>query len=133
MERPLPETLRHAVNDDVLSYLNGKSAHSDIAEALLNAVKPLGDVQHFCPDPAQYKYLAVSTLGVIFGVATGMNMIAFRLDATFKERALRTGADDAPQVGSHWVSFAPFRNDWPRVDLEFWARKAYVFARETKL
>jgi hypothetical protein len=132
MERPLPESLRNAFNGDVLNYLNGKSAHSDIAEALTNAVKKLGDVQHFCPNPAQYRYLAVSTQGVIFGVATGMNFIAFQLDATFKDRALRTGADDAPDIGPNWASFAPFRNDWPQVDLEFWARKAYVFARETK-
>src|SRR5262245_17896257 len=132
MDRPLPDALRNTVNADVLSYLKGKSAHSDIAEALFNAVKPLGDVQHFCPNPQQYKYLAVSTQGVIFGTATGMNLIAFRLDATFKDRALRTGASDAREIGSLWVSFEPFRSDWPRIDLEFWARKAYVFARETK-
>src|SRR5262245_2503566 len=99
MERPFPESLRNASNGDVLNYLNGKSAHSDIAEALTNAVKKLGDVQHFCPNPAEYRYLAVSTQGVIFGIATGMSLIAFRLDTTFKERALRTGADEAPDIG----------------------------------
>ena len=133
MERPLPDTLRSAVNEDVLSYVKDKSAHSDVGGALVQAVKKLGDVQHFCPDPAQYKYLAVSTQGVIFGVATGMSVIAFRLDSTLKERALRTGADDAQKVGRNWVSFTLFRSDWPAVDLEFWARKAYVFARETTL
>lgn len=131
MEKPLPHTLRNAVNEDVLNYVRGKSAHSDIAEALINAVKKLGDVQHFCPDTAQYKYLVVSSQGVIFGIATGMQAVAFRLDSTFKERALRTGADDARDIGVNWVSFTLFRNDWPAVDLEFWALKAYVFARET--
>ena len=131
MDHPLPDALRKAVNDGVLSYVGGKSAHSDIAEALANAVKTLGDVQHFCPNTAEYKYLVVSTQGVIFGIAVGMSGLAFRLDPTFKERALRTGADDAPNIGRGWVSFTLFRSDWPAVDLEFWARKAYVFARET--
>ena len=131
MEKRLPDTLRNPVNEDVLNYVQGKSAHSDIAEALINAVKKLGDVQHFCPDTAQYKYLVVSSQGVIFGIATGMQAVAFRLDSTFKERALRTGADDARDIGVNWVSFTLFRNDWPAIDLEFWALKAYVFARET--
>ena len=131
MEQPLPETLRNTVNKDVLNYLKGKSAHSDVAEALLSAVKPLGDVQHFCPNPADYKYLAVSTQGVIFGVAVGMGLIAFRLDSIFKDRALRSGAGDAKDIGSDWVSFTMFRSDWPNADLKFWALKAYVFARET--
>ena len=133
MERPLPDTLRNAINEDVLNYVRGKSAHDDIGEALSDAVKQLGDVQCFCPDPAQYKYLAVSTQGVIFGVAIGISVIAFRLDSILRERALRTGADDAQEIGSNWVSFTLFRSDWPDVDLKFWARKAYVFARETKL
>ena len=131
MDHPLPETLRKAVNDDVLSYVAGKSAQSDIAEALASAVKKLGDVQQFCPNTVEYKYLVVSTQGVIFGVAVGMGGLAFRLDPIFKERALRTGANDAPDIGRNWVSFTLFRSDWPAVDVEFWARKAYVFARET--
>ena len=131
MDHPLPDALRKAVNDDVLSYVAGKSAHSDIAEALASAVKKPGDVQQFCPNTVEYKYLVVSTQGVIFGVAVGMSGLAFRLDPIFKERALRTGANDAPDIGRNWVSFTLFRSDWPAVDVEFWARKAYVFARET--
>jgi hypothetical protein len=32
-----------------------------------------------------------------------------------------------------WVFFELFRDDWPKVDLEFWARKAYVAVRERLL
>ena len=131
MDLPVPERLRSDTNRDVLNWADGRYAHSDIAEKLENAVTSLGDVQHFCPDTRNYKYLVVSTKDVVFGVATGMTTIAFRLDSTFKERALRTGADDAPEIGRNWVSFTLFRGDWPAVDLEFWARKAYVFARES--
>ena len=55
-----------------------------------------------------------------------MDTVAFRLDATFKQRALASGAADHPACGPEWVSFHLFRSDWPEVDLKFWARKAYV-------
>jgi len=128
-ETPVPDTLRNAVNEAALSYLKDKSAHSDVADELAKAVKGLGDVQTFCPDPSQYRYLAVSTGGVIFGFAYGMSLIAFRLNKTLTETALRTGANDIPEL-PEWVAFKLFRNDWPEFDLKFWARKAYVFARE---
>jgi len=35
-----------------------------------------------------------------------------------------------PECGPEWVAFALFRDDWPKPDLEFWARKAYVAAPE---
>ena len=75
--------------------------------------------------------MVVSTNNIIFGFAQGMNMIAFRLDATFKSRAIETGGKGLSEVGPDWVFFNPFRDDWPAVDLAFWARKAYVIARET--
>ena len=68
--------------------------------------------------------------GNIFAVALGMNTIGFRLDERMKSRALASGGALFPECGPEWVSFTPFRDDWPRVDLEFWARKAYVAARE---
>jgi hypothetical protein len=72
----------------------------------------------------------VSTKNVVFGFAEGMSAVTFRLDERMKARALATGGVSLPACGPEWVAFAPFRDDWPRVDLEFWARKAYVFVRE---
>ena len=122
--------LESARNRPVLRYLEGLSAHSDIVDALGTALKPLGDVQRFCPDPQAYRYEAASTRGIIFAVAVGMNTIGFRLDDRLKRRALASGGAPFPECGPDWVSFTLFRDDWPRVDLEFWARKAYVAARE---
>jgi len=133
MEKPVPDALRNSVNEAVLNHVGSKSAHSDVGDALIRAVKPLGDAQRFCPNPAQCRYLVVSTQDIVFAFAVGMNVIAFRLDPVLKGRALRSGADDIPELGSSWASFALFRNDWPDVDLTFWARKAYLFARETKV
>ena len=107
------------------------SAHSDVTEALLRAVKPLGDVQYYCPDLSRYRYFVVSTKTIIFGFAIGMNTVAFRLNAPFNQRAVASGGNPIPELDEEWISFILFRDDWPEVDLSFWARKAYVYARET--
>lgn len=88
----------------------------------------------FCPNPEAYRYVVVSTNGIIFGFAVGMSTIAFRLDARMKLRALTTGARAYPECGEDWVSVLPLGDDadWPAVDLRFWALKAYVHARATK-
>jgi len=129
VETPVPEALRNERNEAVLEYLKSRSAHSDVGDALAQAVKPLGDVQTFCPNRSQYRFLAVSTAGVIFGFACGMNLVAFRLDPPLTETALRTGADRMPDLAD-WVGFHLFRSDWPEVDLKFWARKSYALARQ---
>jgi hypothetical protein len=128
----IPLELDIEQNRAVLAHLHPLSAHSDVVEALMKAVEPLGDVQTFCPDPREYRYVMVSTKNVVFGFATGMTSVAFRLDERFKQRALLTGGVALPGCGPEWVGFEVFRSDWPKVDLEFWARKAYVIVREAQ-
>lgn len=130
MKEEMPIALQTRINKKVLGYIADKSAHSDLSDAMTTALKPLGDVQLFCPDWSQYRYVVASTKGIIFAFATGMRAVAFRLDETMKSRALATGASAHPQCGHDWVLFEVFRSDWPKVDLEFWGRKAYVTARE---
>ena len=133
MNQDLKALSKISINVKVLKYLGDSSAHSDIREALEGAVEPLGDVQTYCPNISEFKYIVVSTNNIIFGFAQGMNMIAFRLDATFKSRAIETGGKALSEIGPNWVFFNPYRDDWPAVDLAFWARKAYVIARETDI
>ena len=132
MTQPIPAELETGLNRKVLDYLNGKSAHSDVADALRAACKPLGDIKLFCSDWQQYRYVIASTKGVVIAFALGMNTIGFRLDARMKARALASGGAPFPECGGDWVSFTLFRDDWPKADLEFWARKAYVAAREVE-
>jgi hypothetical protein len=132
MTQPLPPALATDVNRAVLAYVEKLSAHSDIADVLTSAVKPLGDVQLFCPDWQAYRYVVVSTRGVIFGLAVGMDTVAFRLDERMKARALLTGGVAYPQCGDEWVAVVHHQadSDWPAVDVRFWALKAYVHARQ---
>lgn len=133
MKQDIPCDLKNSINEPVLGFIKDYSAHSDVADALLKAVTPLGDVQAFCPDASQYRYILVSTKNIVFGFSIGMNTIAFRLNPLFKNRAMETGGKDYSEAGPDWVSFTLIRDDWPEFDLKFWARKAYVFARETSI
>jgi hypothetical protein len=130
MTPKIPAELETSINRQVLDYLDGLSAHSDVAGALSAALKPLGDVQMFCPDWRQYRYVVASTKGIIMALAVGMDTIGFRLDERMKARAFASGGVPYPECGGQWVSFTLFRDDWPKIDIEFWARKAYVAARE---
>ena len=130
MLQDIPRDLETLRNRPVLRHIEGLSAHSDVVEALATALKPLGDVQIFCPDSQQYRYVVASTKGIIIALAVGMNTIGFRLDERMKARALASGGLPYAEWGKEWVSFTLFRNDWPKIDIEFWARKAYVAARE---
>jgi hypothetical protein len=133
MSDSIPPPLLNDANRKVLDYLADKSTHSDIADVLRAAVKPLGDVQLFCPDWQAYRYVVASTGGIIFGVALGMDTVGFRLDARMRSRALATGGEAFPECGPEWVAVVHHLpdSDWPAVDVTFWARKAYVFARES--
>jgi hypothetical protein len=105
------------------------SAHSDVADAMRTALRPLGDVQLFCPDWGQYRYVIASTGGVAFACALGMNAIGMRLDERMRNRGVTCGTAPSPELGDGWVQFTLFRDDWPKIDREFWARKAYRAAR----
>jgi len=132
MSQSVPPALVNAVNAVVLRHVERLSAHSDIVDVLRSAVKPLGDVQLFCPDWQTYRYVVASTKGVIFGLAVGTDTIAFRLNPKMKSRALLTGAEPYPECGDDWLAVVHHQpdSDWPAVDVRFWAQKAYVHARE---
>ncbi len=128
----VPERLRRPINREVLGYLEGCSAHSDVAEAFSRALEGLGEVECFCPDPAAYRYVLAATRGVIFGVAVGQGTIGLRLWEGRRSRALAAGAGALPEAGLDWVAMTLFRPGWPRVDLAYWVRQAYVGVRESR-
>jgi len=125
----LPASVHNDKNHDVLMFLQGKSTHSDVADVLVGAAAPLGDVQLYSSDLANYGYIVLTTQNVVFAAAYGMSQIGFRLDETFKGRALETGGMNPAEVGPDWITFELFRTNYPAVDLQFWARKAYLIAR----
>lgn len=133
MGQSIPTHLAISINERVLAYLKDLSAHSDIVDVLLEAVQPLGDVEMFCPDHARYRYVLASTNRVAFGFAVGMSTVAFRLDERMRNRAVATGGIAYPECGDEWVAVVHEHpdSDWPSVDVRFWARQAYIYARST--
>ena len=124
----LPDKLNSEKNRSVFEYISGQSAHSDIAEALKTAIAPLGAAHTYCPESDNYRYLVAYANETVFSYAVGMKTIAFRLSPDFKRKAIKTGGESLDCIGDEWVSFGLFGNDWPEVDVRFWARKAYLFA-----
>ena len=96
---------------------------------LIKSMKPCGDVQIFEPD--SYRYLTVSTQKIIISFSIEMDTIAFRLNEKMKAIAIETGGKPFPECGEDWIKFLPFRSDWPKIDFEFWALKAYLNIRES--
>jgi len=131
MAQSIPTDLAVGINERVLAYLKDLSAHSDIGDVLLEAVHPLGDVQIFCPDYSRYRYVLVSTSSIVFGFAVGMDTVAFRLDERMRSRAMGTGGIACPECGDEWVAVVHKLPDseWPSVDVRFWARQGYIYAR----
>jgi hypothetical protein len=133
MTTDIPRHLVCPINERVLARLADKSAHSDIAGVLADAVEPLGEVELFSPNPAAYRYVLAATNGIVFGFAAGMHTVAFRLDERMRGRAIATGAVACPEYGGEWVEVVHRLPDadWPDVDVRFWARQAYMYARST--
>ena len=124
---PFDSTLE--ANRAVFDHIKNRHCHSDVGEALIQAMKPCGDVQLF--QPGSCRYLTVSTQKIIFGFAIEMDTLAFRLNKKMRAIAIETGGKPFTECGEDWIKFLPFRCDWPKIDFEFWALKAYLSIRES--
>lgn len=115
----------HPANREVIAYLTTQhpSAHSDIADELLNAAAasvPDADRRWFCPDTRSYAYVALHLPdngkgdGVVYALAIGMQTLIFRLpekqlppDAV-KQRLL--GLFQEISADGDWLTIEMFRN-----------------------
>ncbi|MBW8865422.1 MAG: hypothetical protein JF609_10990 [Verrucomicrobia bacterium] len=118
-------------NRQVFDYIKDLDANPEISHTLIRCLRQCGDVQIFCPDMGACRYLTISTQAIVFGFTVERDIIAYRLNKRMKEIALQTGARALPQCGEDWVNVWPSQSDWPRVDFDFWALKAYLNVRET--
>lgn len=117
-----PEPLR--------TFLQNHPAHPDLAGWMRSATRELGAAKVIERQTRDGLVLTASTDGAVFMIGIGMNSFGFLLDERMESRARISGGIALPEAGPGWVAFQVFRDDWPRPDLEFWARKAYSIARE---
>lgn len=125
-------------NAKVVRYLKkkGPSAHGDLVDELLLASNEIEDRQVYCPDVQKFAYsLLYTTSGIIYAVAVGMRVLAFRLPEAEISNALSSGAASYPELGEGWMAFEPFQPEIPmemvRKDLKYWCELAFKNASST--
>jgi hypothetical protein len=106
----LPEALQQGQNQMVLAYLAGKSAHSDIAIPLWQAVKELPGVRLYCSDRDHFGYVVVYVGTLAFGFAEGMSGVTLRLPPMFAEQLISQGAEHRATLGPEWTFLRLFGN-----------------------
>lgn len=112
----------------MLAWLEGKSAHSDPAEALRRAAEGLPGFGDFTPDGASFAYYVVHRGPVIFGFVEGMNGATLRLPAARVAALAARGARCARHVGPDWVFLPLYVPGGFAGELPLLAREAHAFA-----
>lgn len=123
-----PEELMRGRNETVFAYLKGKSAHSDIAFPLGDAVQNLQDVSLYCSDLQNYGYVVVCANGVVFGFAEGMHGVALRLPKQVAVNALARGAEARPAIGPERTFFELFGDGGFEAELPALVREAFAYS-----
>ncbi|UJJ58017.1 MULTISPECIES: hypothetical protein [Rhodanobacter] len=106
----LPEALQHGQNQKVLAYLAERSAHSDIAIPLWQAVKKLPNVRLYCSDRQNFGYVVVYVGTLAFGFAEGMGGVTLRLPPMIVEQLISQGAEHRSTIGPEWIFLRLFGN-----------------------
>ena len=121
-------------NRDVLAWLAAQrpSCHDGVGEALLRSAERCGEWVAYSPSFASYRYVALVTARRVFALGLGLRSVGYRLPASLRATALKSGAVAADDLGPVWVRFELFRADHPAPDLDFWTLKAYSSAREDR-
>lgn len=132
MRIQIPFNLTVDDNKMVYDHLEAFHAHSDLSELLVETVKGLDCVKVYFPErPNGYGPCIVSTGGIIFGFAIGLDTIVFKVGRHMIDKAIAAGGRPYSECGADWVSFLAFRSDRLHVDFKSWALSAYVFVRES--
>jgi hypothetical protein len=121
----LDARFRTAVNESIVAFIERRqpSAHSDVASALTESARHLSDVSWYCPDLPRYAYVVLHTPDyTIFGIAFGMDAVAYRLPSGVIEEGVAAGGTLEPAMGDGWVRFKPWGGP---VDLRRWCKIAH--------
>lgn len=119
------------INPEAEEYFESRSAHSDISQELLAAVKRLGEYEERYARAIDFPALFLVTNNTVFCGAAGMSETYWRLRPSDVAIALKSSAE-LSEVGPSWVVFTLYRSDWPKPDLSHWSLRAYDFARTGK-
>jgi hypothetical protein len=127
MNVPLPPALDNDRNRAVLSYLDGLSAHSDVALPLCMALREFPGAADYCPNSEAYSYVIAYANDRIFAFAEGMHGLTLRLSPESGIAATVAGAT-VSDAGVDWYFFPLFGTGDPAVEISDWIALAYSHA-----
>jgi GMP synthase-like glutamine amidotransferase len=129
------ERFRIPVNEAIVAFIEGvnPAAHDDVASVLTDSAKGMPDVRWYCPDVHRYAYVVLHTKSDrIFGIAFGMNALAYRLPKEVIPQVLAEGGSIYSEIGDDWVLLEPWRADEPLaatgVRVRHWCKVAHDYA-----
>ena len=125
----MPDGLPEESNGRILTFLECKGGHDGIVDVLQSSTANLGAVTLHCPNPMEFAYCVAIANEVIFAFAVGIQAIAYHLPPAFWEIAVRTGGAPVDGLNSEWFQFKPGDSSNPNPDFNFWATRAYLYAR----
>lgn len=131
--RDSPAFAPHAAADAaVCAFLRGKSAHSDIAIPLGDAIRGLADARVFCSDTRNFGHVLAHVDGRVFCFAAGMHGIGVRLPPAAAAAAREEGAEPIRELGPEWWFLRLF--DGPRLlsRTRHWVEAAYAHVRRRR-
>ena len=130
MRIPIPQNLLNEENREILAYIKGQSAHSDVCEPFLKSVQQFDDVEIYCPDWQNYRYVIVyNEQSIIFGFVIGMSSLYLRLPETHHQDLIDQNANKASNISSNWYTFPLFRSYECEEKLDYWVREAHKYAK----
>lgn len=114
-------------NPEAESFFLGVQAHDEAGGAFVESLARLGEYE-LRGDLRRLHAPYAVTADTVFGGASDLALVYYRLHPRDLAIALASGAEPAP-IGPEWVRFVLFRADWPKPDLAHFARRAYDYAR----
>lgn len=127
MHAPLPPVLDNDRNREILSRLEGLSAHSDIAQPLCTAVQGFPGAATYCPDFDAYHYVVAYANERIFAFAEGMHGLTLWLPPRSRAEAMDAGATIS-DAGDDWYFFPLFGAEGFERSIRGWIALAHAHA-----
>lgn len=125
MKNDIPSQLKHDSNLSVLRYLEGRSAHSDLAEVFLRALSGLDKAIIFTPTDRPFAYSFTHTNNIIFGFCESMQSITLLLPQDFHVLASTDGGTPHRVLAKEgWIDFPVF-DLHRKPDCAGWVKHAY--------
>ena len=134
----LESKFSHPANSTIVRFIEEKqpSAHSDVTEEMLIALKNIPLAHSYCPDRERFSYeLLYTDAGIIFALALGQAGILFKIPDSLIESAIADGARKYAPLDSNWLLFDPFVVEKSTVQsreiIKRWCNESFAYAITT--